>query len=97
MKLFLFLYVFAQASFVNASFMTSLAGGEDERVNKVVVRLDKAGELEDKVPENVWLDVVDTLKIIGPLNSYDLRWVRMLCGSVFITIEQPKLIRNIRV
>ena len=48
--------------FVNASFMTSLAGGEDERVNKVVVRLDKAGELEDKVPENVWLDVVDTLK-----------------------------------
>ena len=38
--------------------------------------MDKAGELEDKIPENVWLDVVDTLKIVGPLNSYDLRWVR---------------------
>ena len=50
MKLFLFMYVFVQASFVNASFMTSLAGGEDERVNKVVVPLDKAGEQEDKVP-----------------------------------------------
>lgn len=95
MKLFLFLYVFAQASFVNASFMTSLAGGENERVNKVVVRLDKAGELEDKVPENVWLDVVDTLKIVGPLNSYDLRWVRMLCGSDEYGALIPKTLKRL--
>lgn len=54
---------------------------EGDRIKKVVVSVDKAGELEDKIPENVWLDVVDTLKIVGPLNSYDLRWVRKFCGS----------------
>ena len=54
---------------------------EGDRIKMVVVSVDKAGELEDKIPENVWLDVVDTLKIVGPLNSYDLRWVRKFCGS----------------
>ena len=54
---------------------------EGNRIKKVVVSVDKAGELEDKIPENVWLDVVDTLKIVGPLNSYDLRWVRKFCGA----------------
>ena len=54
---------------------------EGDRIKKVVVSVDKAGELEDKIPENVWLDVVDTLKIVGPLNSYDLRWVRKFCGA----------------
>ena len=71
----------------NKGWMVSVVGDgtgcqeEGDRIKKVVVSVDKAGELEDKIPENVWLDVVDTLKIVGPLNSYDLRWVRKFCGS----------------
>lgn len=95
MTLFLFLCAFAQASFISAAVKAAPKGEDGERVKKVVVHVNKAGELEDKVPENVWLDVVDTLKIVGPLNSYDLRWVRKFCGSDEYGALIPKTLKRI--
>lgn len=53
----------------------------EERTGKVVVNLSRPGSLEEAAPDIVWEDKVDTLKIIGELNSYDLRMVRRFCGS----------------
>ncbi|MCI6161043.1 MAG: leucine-rich repeat domain-containing protein [Prevotella sp.] len=52
-----------------------------ERTGKVVVNLTRPGSLEELAPDIVWEDKVDTLKITGKLNSYDLRMVRRFCGS----------------
>lgn len=95
MTLFFFLCAFAQTSFSANTVVASAKDGEGERVKKVVVYLDKAGELEDKVPEKVWLDIVDTLKIVGPLNSYDLRWVRKFCGSDEYGALIPKTLKRL--
>lgn len=54
---------------------------EETAARTVTVHVDKPGNLENLVPVSVWEDQVDTMKISGELNSYDLRWVRRFCGS----------------
>ena len=62
--------------------MVSVEGdGTGCDANTVVVNVSAPGALYDEAPEKVWEDAVHTLKIIGKINSYDLRVIRGFCGS----------------
>ena len=64
------------------------ANAQEENFD-AVVNLSEAGKLYDEAPDNIWEETAVSVKIIGKLNSYDLRVLRQFCGSDEYGTKRP--------
>lgn len=62
--------------------------------NSCTIKLDKPGTLWEKLPDNIYESITE-IKIIGEINSSDVRTIRELCGGKSNGFEAPNILKKL--